>query len=78
VSNNCQLGLRVLKFQYEPGERIFVALILRNVGDKDIDYGFTGALVDYDVTAKPERFSWASELSWFHGVKLADWQLHGS
>jgi protein O-mannosyl-transferase len=27
---------------------------------------------------KPERFSWASELSWFHGVKLADWQLHGS
>jgi predicted dehydrogenase len=30
------------------------------------------------ITSKPERFSWASELSWFHGVKLADWQLHGS
>jgi hypothetical protein len=52
VSNSCQLGLRVLKFQYETGERIFVALILRNVGDKDIDYGFRAVPEDYDVVVK--------------------------
>jgi hypothetical protein len=57
----------VLKFQYESGERIFVALILRNTGDKDIDYGFTGSRVDYDLTVKKSDGQAVPYTDWWAG-----------
>ena len=36
VTNDCQLGLRFPKLQYQAGEQILAAIILRNVGDNQL------------------------------------------
>lgn len=52
VTNDCQLGLRVPKFQYESGEEVLAAVILRNVGDVGFRYGTSDEYEDYEVLVK--------------------------
>jgi hypothetical protein len=66
VTNNCQLGLRVPKFQYVSGEEIVATVILRNVGDKNLGYIHVDEYRDYEVIVKradgrtvPYTDSWA-------------------
>src|ERR1022692_2548621 len=52
ATNSCQLGLRLPKFEYQSGEQLLAAAVLRNVGDKVIGYVSTGEYLDYEVTVR--------------------------
>lgn len=49
ITNQCQVGLRVPKFQYESGEPIVAFVVLRNLSDKPIGVSSTSPYADYDV-----------------------------
>lgn len=65
VTNDCQLGLRVPKFQYEAGEKILVMPILRNVGDKHFMYAVIGEYAEYDVVVKKADGQTAPFTDWW-------------
>jgi hypothetical protein len=69
VTNDCQLGLRVLKFQFESGEDIETAMIIRNVGDKHLDYTDWGEIADYDVVVKRGDGQPVAKTDWWAGFK---------
>ncbi len=52
VTNACQLGLRVPKFQYQSGDEVLAAVILRNVGEVGFRYGTSDEYEDYEVVVR--------------------------
>jgi hypothetical protein len=67
VANDCQLGLRFPKLEYQAGEQILAAIALRNVGDRQLGHIFFGPDLNYEVIVKntdghgvPYTESWAS------------------
>ena len=49
ITNDCQLALRVPKFEYAIGERIIAFVTIRNVDDKPLAYLYTDKYMDYEV-----------------------------
>jgi hypothetical protein len=52
VTNDCQVGLRLPKFEYELGEPIIAFLYLRNVGIEQIGYTSGGTDADYEIIVR--------------------------
>jgi len=66
VTNNCQLGLRFPKLEYQVGEQVLAAVYLRNVGERQIGHTVSAPDRDYEVIVKggdgqsvPYTESWA-------------------
>jgi hypothetical protein len=69
VNNDCQLSLRVPKFQYSIGERLVVFLTMRNIGDKPLAYLYTDKYIDYEVLVKRVNGQSVSHSDWWAGAK---------
>ena len=69
VTNGCQLGLRVPKFQFELGEEIVPAVILRNVGDTNVMYVVMFEHWDYEVIVKRADGKAVPYTDWWAGFK---------
>lgn len=67
VTHDCQLGLRISKFEYEIGKKILVMPIVRNVGDKTFTYIVRGRYGDYDINVKKADDSMAPYTDWWAG-----------
>jgi hypothetical protein len=52
VTNDCQIGLRFPKLEYQAGEQILAAVILRNVGDRQLGHLFWSPDQNYEVTVR--------------------------
>lgn len=70
VTNDCQLGLRFPKLEYQVGEQILAAVVLRNVGERPIGYTAGRPDLENEVTVKsadgqsvPYTDSWASTVN---------------